>query len=83
MTNNEKFCAFINSCEHPRLVLESLRAMAPIIRKARAAGMAAAEQPEKSGVEILTDRLNACKHRRKIYNALLALGESLEEGEIV
>ena len=37
MTNNERFNAFINSCDNPRLVLEALRALAPIIREARAA----------------------------------------------
>lgn len=46
MTNNEKFNAFINSCCHPRLVLNALRALA----------IASATSPEKE--ECNNDRLD-------------------------
>lgn len=31
-----------------------------------------------SNIEVLTKRLNACKHPRAIYNALLALAYSID-----
>ena len=80
MTNNERFNAMINSCEHPREVLEALRAAAPIIRAARSSS---SNQQEGYNVETLTTRLNACKHRRKIFNVLMAIANSTEVGERV
>ena len=35
MTNNERFNAMINECENPRLVLNAMLALAPMIREAR------------------------------------------------
>lgn len=32
MTNNEKFCALINSCENPSLMLDALMTLAPLFR---------------------------------------------------
>ena len=78
MTNNERFNAMINSCENPRAVLEALRALAPIISSARSSS---SNQQEGNNVEILTARLNACKHRRKIFNMLVTAANSMEEGE--
>lgn len=78
MTNNERFNAMINSCENPSEVLEALRAAAPIIRSARSSS---SYPQEGDNVASLTARLNACKHRRKIFNALVALANSMEEGE--
>lgn len=80
MTNNERFNAMINSCENPREVLEALRAAAPIIRSARSSS---SNQQEGDSVAALTARLNACKHRRKIFNALVAIANSMGEGESV
>jgi len=31
-----------------------------------------------NSIEVLTKRLNACKHPREIYNALLALASSID-----
>lgn len=44
MTNNEKFNAFINSCDHPRLVLNALRTFAPTIRAAKDAKQEGGEE---------------------------------------
>ena len=35
MSNNEKFCAMLNACNHPRQVYNALMALAPIIREAK------------------------------------------------
>lgn len=70
MTNNERFNAMINSCENPR---EALRAAAPIIRSTRSSS---SYPQEGDNVAALTARLNACKHRRKIFNALVAIANS-------
>lgn len=37
MTNNERFNAMLNSCQHPRAVYNALYALAPAISEARSA----------------------------------------------
>lgn len=39
MTNNERFNAMLNSCQHPQAVYNALYALAPAISKARSAFM--------------------------------------------
>ena len=55
MTNNEKFCALINSCENPQLMLDTLMALAPMFRamNERRRAAAATEQPAEEAAKIM------------------------------
>lgn len=80
VTNNERFNAFINSCSHPRRVLNALRALAPATQTTTVPSSAALSGTQEQKREMFHQMLNSRKHPQRAYSLPAAIAAAHETG---